>query len=193
MTKKIAIIIFTALIFFAVLLVGTYLFFQKRTTVTPIKKLTEVKVVNWKTYQNKDFSFNYPGDWPLTTNKLSTKQFSFTTDNISDPSSPGTAINIQGGKIFGQNGKELKFEEIIKQVFFPAAFTGPTKLQAGNQVIMAYVAKSGGVIKNYLTIPIDGGLGNYYQISFDSNNSSISDYKSLFDQIIKTFKFNYAK
>lgn len=199
MTKKIAIIIISLMVLFILVGVGIYLSLGKKTPVIqqtpPAKKLTEIKVANWKTYQNKDFSFQYPGDWQSISNKLDLSNINLKIDTFLEFSqaSDSALINVQNGRILDKNDKPLDFDSIVSQRFGESMFIGPKKIKLNNKDILTYVNKQNGLLTNYLTIAYDGGVGNYYEIAFDYGGNSNLDYKSLFDQMINSFKFTDEK
>lgn len=197
MKKKIAVILISLFILFGI---SIYLF--------STKKPTEIKVANWKTYQNKDFSFKYPDDWKMTTESLDNGFINLRTTKISnlhlssatssantavsyfDYSQPGASITIQNGYILGQDRQPLSFKEIIKEKFLPTQFYGSEEIIIGNQKVQKFKNKQAGPWKNLLVFPYDGGIKNYFEISFDySEDLNVDYYKTVFDEILKSFIF----
>lgn len=211
MTKKVA-IIFISLVILLAIGVGVYLFLGKKPPVSnqaPVKKLTEIQVASWKTYQNKDFSFQYPADWNIVSSNLSLGSINLKTDTISnfpqrtastsagtstayfDYASDGAIISLQNGTIASSSGKLLGFTEIVKERFISTQFNGPDKIMFGNKREIKYTNKQKGAWTNYAIVPYDGGIGNYYEISLDYVNGkdTLLDYPKLLDKIISSFTF----
>jgi len=203
MTKKTA-IVFTSFILVLVI-VNLYLLLAKKTSVSlqqnqPAQEFSVAPVSSWKTYINKDFNFQYPANWQLITGEVNLSNLRLKTETLFDQlptaSSSGqnaVSINIQNGKILDQNNKSLDFNSLVNQKFVETRFTGPKKIKLGDRDVVAYINKETGIMTNYLTIVYDGGFENYYELTFDYGSNSNLDYKSLFDQIINSFKFVYEK
>lgn len=194
MTKKVA-IIFVSLVVLLAIGVGVYLSLGKKVPVShqaPAKKLTEIRVASWKTYQNKDFSFKYPADWKIATSEAKLSIGTFKTEIITNVTLPTVLLSgstsatltipPEGGTITIQDAPTAT--SAASQ--FPSTFYAPAaKLQIGNIEVQTYKPKQQGAAINYLIIPY-----KQYTVSLNYYNYQHPDwdYPTLFDQIIKSFK-----
>lgn len=208
--------VYLAIISLIVLGAGIFLgiyFFLPKTRELPklpilLKKTIEVK--DWKTFSTKDFSFQYPADWTITTDQLKAGDTQIKTTLITSLSPEKTASGAatpvfdfrqDGGQIMIQNGsfslsgKAQDYKSIVEKKFTTEQFSEPKAQKIGNRELSTYTPKQNGAWTTYLVFPYDGGAKNYYEISFGYNNSSHpeNDYESLFKKVIGSFIFTNAK
>lgn len=194
MSKKFA-IIFVSLFVLLAIGVGVYLSLGKKPPVShqaSAKKLTEIKIANWKTYQNKDFSFIYPADWKISTQEGKIPNGTSRAETISSSSGVVSTIQtLEGGIITIQTitAASQSAQPLLSSTFVPA-----TKLKLGKTEIQAYVLKQHGALINYLIIPYEAKATSYI-LFFDYYNYQHPDwdYPALFDRIIKSISFTNEK
>ena len=194
MTKKTLIIILLLTIPLVIIAgaIGFYSSSNKKLPVrdeqtAPTKKLTPIPVASWKTFSNADFSLNYPNDWHLTAQKITSGQFQ---QEITSLSASGSAVITIRHQVFNPKRPNVDIDVLAQQKF--ASSSGQTRrLTIGKHVLTAYVPDtSADRLVNYLTIPYMTASADYYEISFYYlKGQADEDYPELFEDIIKTLNF----
>ncbi|MCL4390165.1 MAG: hypothetical protein M1484_03405 [Patescibacteria group bacterium] len=151
----------------------------------PIQKpMVPITVTAWKTYFNRDFSFQYPADWQIATSEA----------KISADSAPMKIETVSNAVLSGNTppeGETVTIQQIsLTDVQFPPTmFNQAAKIKLGGQEIQTYATKNNGASTNYLRFIYKGTSKNNYLFSFDYYNGQHPnrDYPKLSDQIIKSF------
>lgn len=191
----------TLIIIIGGLFFGKYLSGSKTSgTVQPvissIPTLTPSQTANWKTYKSKDFkfSFEYPSNWEIRERGyddngsmmifIDPNKIVFSTANYHGRYG---LINVQihrhpkSNTYMEDHGYNRGLEEVIGTDSIPAILAEEVTLPSDTRTGMQNV--------HYQGYTFDRQEEWLYTLSVQSNNSSYQTNKTIFDQILSTFKF----
>jgi hypothetical protein len=174
--------IFTIIVIIAVIVIGGYFAWSKKSRESNVNPVSNNITPNWKTYANTQygFEFKYPSDYNIFENtafevldKISKLQVTVEKNQASEPLN-FFVLNIKGG------GETLSSILDRYKINFDNVIIEQNKVNDNNFTVAKYDLK-----------PESNGFPKHYETAFVEHEGFVYsfDYSSNFKNILSTFKF----